>query len=398
MSKREKEIKDFTKNVSDVSDEEMRVINEQHRIRSQTNQIPYELNLDRHKIISAWTEENILKDSNNSDQNNGEPTMTITILNKAAEIILDFFKKDDYFKFKILDIMSGNLASSSIMFIYFISHFGKESNNKIGQWILTDVVEYRESIMYEILKKTIPDGSVKIPFFIKMNTVDAVKKYGVESNILLLISPYPSSDGYGDYFACKDFIDQTREGEKKYIIFVGELGEGDGTSGMYSYLMNNPFLIRKVKQEIHNEEKGRFRVIKEVFIFLINKNKNLCNMCGVITQTKCRCGTHYCCREHQIYDRENHKSSCEEKIEKEKNIIEKEKNIKEKEKKINLGISLSLDDLKNLRNDLNVTGKLNVEIEDGIRKRKKSKRKKSKRKSKGKSKGKIKKNWGRLAF
>ena len=132
MSKREKEIKDFTKNVSDVSDEEMRVINEQHRIRSQTNQIPYELNLDRHKIISAWTEENILKDSNNSDQNNGEPTMTITILNKAAEIILDFFKKDDYFKFKILDIMSGNLASSSIMFIYFISHFGKESNNKIG--------------------------------------------------------------------------------------------------------------------------------------------------------------------------------------------------------------------------------------------------------------------------
>lgn len=132
MSK--KEINEFTKN---LSDKEMKEINEQILIRTQTDQIPYELNLDRPKIISAWTEENILKDSNNSNQNEGVSTMNMTVLNKAAQIILDFFLKDD-FKFKILDIMSGNLAASSIMFTYFISNLGKESNNKIEQWILTD--------------------------------------------------------------------------------------------------------------------------------------------------------------------------------------------------------------------------------------------------------------------
>jgi len=194
-----------------------------------------------------------------------------------------------------------------------------------------------------------------------------------------LISPVPSSDGYADYFACKDFIDQTREGEKKYIIFVGELGAGDGTQGMYTYLMNNPFLITKVKQEILNEETGRFKVIKEVFIFLINKNKNLCNMCGKTTPLKCKCGTHYCCREHQKNDLENHKYSCEEKIEKEKNMKEKEEYIKEKENEISLGKLLSLEDLINLRNNLNITGQLNVPI-DGTRKRKS--RRKSRRKSK----------------
>jgi hypothetical protein len=208
-----------------------------------------------------------------------------------------------------------------------------------------------------------------------MNTVDSIKKYGLESNILLLISPVPSlresMNGYADYFACKDFITQTKDNQKKYIIFIGELGQTDGTEGMYSYLMVNPFLHLKIRETIVTTEKNGFTGVKQVFIFEIIKNKN-CNYCGKINAVnKCKCGVYYCDRTCQRNDYRTHKPICDEKD-------RKNKNIKLTQRKIQLGISVTSEELRNLREYLTSTGQLNVDI-DG---RRKTRRKKSSRRRK----------------
>jgi hypothetical protein len=88
-----------------------------------------------------------------------------------------------------------------------------------------------------------------------LNSVDAVEKFGANSNVLLMISPPPSITeeykcGYGDYYVCYDFILQTKkQKQEKFIIFIGELGESDGSTGMYKYMIENPdlkLLVREV--------------------------------------------------------------------------------------------------------------------------------------------------------
>lgn len=60
---------------------------------------------------------------------------------------------------------------------------------------------------------------------------EAVKKFGEECDLLMLISPVP--DNFMDYYAIKEFENFEKVDDKKYVLFFGELGASDGGPGMY---------------------------------------------------------------------------------------------------------------------------------------------------------------------
>lgn len=110
-----------------------------------------------------------------------------------------------------------------------------------------------------------------------IDCVDSIMKYQENANILLLACPPPYSyqnrneepNGFVDYFAIKKWT----ELGKKYLIYIGEIGFSDGTSGMYHYMLNHPIWKLEYRKVIIGKEDifGRF-IKKEIFIF---KNKNL---------------------------------------------------------------------------------------------------------------------------
>ena len=134
----------------------------------------------------------------------------------------------------------------------------------IGKWRSTDIVNYNN--------EKNPRKMCDKQEFSVLNCVDSVKNYGKESDILLIISP-PPGEYYGDYFACKDFIEQTKPEQVKYIIFIGELGRGDGSLGMFKYLKKNIFLDLKLEEEICRFRNRFGTVIKKVYIFEVDKHK-----------------------------------------------------------------------------------------------------------------------------
>ena len=159
----------------------------------------------------------------------------------------------------------------------------------IENWICTDIINHRSSFL----------DAPRFPsemLFDQLNCVDAVEKYGKTCNVLLLISPPPYTErsvlnlyendqmgysdklkdlGYGDYYACKDFIKQTLENNTddvpKRIIFIGELGASDGSSGMYKFLMENNSLKLELRELLNGPNKDIFggSIFKELFIFKI---------------------------------------------------------------------------------------------------------------------------------
>jgi hypothetical protein len=215
----------------------------------------------RSMVIKSWTENNILEFVYNKLQYETHTTLRPDILEKAGESIKIYFDKIN--DLKIIDIFSGNLCASVL-----IHKFLEE---KVTRWICTDAVNY----------KFIPEPTCKIKYE-QLNVVDAVAKHGVESNILLMISPPPTNNnrsdlGCGDYYACFDYINQSLKNEQikfitKYIIFIGELGASDGTEGIYDYLMNHKNL-NLVCRELLSKENDMFggSLEKELFIFKIVK-------------------------------------------------------------------------------------------------------------------------------
>ena len=76
--------------------------------------------------------------------------------------------------------------------------------------------------------------------------------------------------GLADYYACNEYIKQTGEGDnhEKYIIIVGELGAGDGTVGIYKYLMEHPNLkLIHINRILFETSQSWGAKIKEVYIF-----------------------------------------------------------------------------------------------------------------------------------
>jgi hypothetical protein len=100
-----------------------------------------------------------------------------------------------------------------------------------------------------------------------MDSVETIEDYGKDHNTLMMISPPPCRDSfYGDYFAIKKWYD---EPTAKYLIFIGELGASDGSSGMYQYLMSETSLWSLEAQEMISCYPDHFggTVEKELFIF-----------------------------------------------------------------------------------------------------------------------------------
>ena len=92
--------------------------------------------------------------------------------------------------------------------------------NNIASLKATDIYDYKKRY-YEV--------SVE-------SSDDAVKNYIGDIDILLIISP-PPNDGYMDYYAIKEY-ELKSQSSPKYLIFIGELGASDGTTGIYQYLTN----------------------------------------------------------------------------------------------------------------------------------------------------------------
>lgn len=167
----------------------------------------------------------------------------------------------------ILDPLAANGVASKI--IYY------QIKEKIPQikYIASDI---------QNLSNIMSSKSLNVEFDI--DCVDSIIKNQESANVLLLVCPPPHSyknsqtqnantneepTGFVDYFAIKKWT----ELGKKYLIYIGEMGFSDGTSGMYHYMLNHPIWKLEYRKVIIEKEDIFGRLIKkEIFIF---KNKNL---------------------------------------------------------------------------------------------------------------------------
>jgi len=191
------------------------------------------------------------KDPTNNWQNKPHPTLHHELLASAGKLLYFWLNNKKISDLKILEIMAGNCRASQII--------QKEITGKYKSWKMTDIGDY----------------STKSE---QLDAVCAVEKYGKVYNTLLLICPPPGSaehlgqqSSYGDYYACKKFIEM-ENGEQRYIFFIGELGNSDGSQGMYLYMMKHPSLILEFRHPfLITTDHLEGPVEKEVFVFSIWK-------------------------------------------------------------------------------------------------------------------------------
>ncbi len=91
----------------------------------------------------------------------------------------------------------------------------------------------------------------------------AVRNYVGCIDILLLISP-PPNDTFMDYYAIKEYEirDQSRP---KFLLFLGEMGASDGSTGIYKYLMEDSGWKLLERKTYFYE--AIFEIRREVFFF-----------------------------------------------------------------------------------------------------------------------------------
>ena len=177
----------------------------------------------------------------------------------------------------ILELMCGNGEAAKHMISVI-----RGAGITISKYIATDIIESPVRQSLELGNDL--DGNPKFSFD-ACDTIDAVEKYGASSNTLLILSPPPGNFtqitreqldthaapiGYADFYGCHDYIHQSRalEGSpNKFIIIVGELGAGDGTEGIYKYLMINPHLELIYRNRIHHRIGFFGECTKDVYIF-----------------------------------------------------------------------------------------------------------------------------------
>lgn len=218
---------------------------------SRQTDLPVDIDKRRNEIIVSWTEKNILTFPFTAAQADPESTLSSKILQKAAQHINTVFSSQ-HVELNILEVFAGNCCASQIIY--------NAVKEKVVSWICTDAINFDKPIFPNKMK------------FEQLHTVEAVNKFGQEANVLLLISPppYPTPSnkdlGYGDYYACYDFL--ALNIKDRYIIFIGELGASDGSQGMYKYLTTHPNLDIIARVMLDNKpdvfgEPGE----KELFIF-----------------------------------------------------------------------------------------------------------------------------------
>lgn len=191
----------------------------------------------------------------------GKPTLPESSMNLAGEIIGNYLSICTRLgkitkPLKIIEPLAGNGIASNIIF--------KIIKSKIPEisYIASDIQNLNDKVDL---------NSYDVEFGI--DCVDSIIKHQEHAEILILACPPPYSFdpkteqepiGFVDYFAIKKWT----ELNKKILIYIGEMGFSDGTSGMYDFMMNHPIWKLKFKKSIIEKEDIFGRLIKkEIYIF-----------------------------------------------------------------------------------------------------------------------------------
>lgn len=219
----------------------------------------------REEMKKYWNSKSVSTDITNSHQKDTDlPTMPVSIVNKAGDIIGSFLKKTGMSSCNILEIMAGNCGGSRIL----LNRIRKCVT--INNWYATDVINF---------PKTIKEREIT---FTCLHGLDAVSKFYDMVDVLLLMCPPPNSLFLNkecttinilalcDFYSIDEFIKLAKKEEKeKYIVFIGELGASDGTEGMYNYMIFNDNLCLEIRETIYTGTNMYGLIQKEVFVFRV---------------------------------------------------------------------------------------------------------------------------------
>lgn len=225
-------------------------------------------NIDHYEPVCKKNWKESIKDMANYITK-GKSTLPIESMNLAGEIIGNYLSicvkigKIKRENIGILDPLAGNGVASKIIC------------NKIKEKIPN--IKYTASDI-QILTDVIDSNSIEVEFDI--DCVDSICKYNSVMDVLLLVCPPPCSFiqddinnkepmGFVDYYAIKKWT----ELGKKFLVYIGEMGFSDGTSGMYHYMLNHSVWKLKYRKVLIEKEDLFGRLIKkEIFIF---ENENV---------------------------------------------------------------------------------------------------------------------------
>lgn len=196
-----------------------------------------------------------------------EPTLSTRIVENVGCLLEKTFRDKTI---RVLEVMAGFCTSSKIIYNCLSESVVIES------WKCTDLFNYDIEL----------ENNIE---FEQLNSIDAVDKYGKSSNVLLMVSPPPGGGNsdkiidvnsskfevYGDYYACRNYININKEEYDKYIVFVGELGASDGSEGMYNFLIENKNL-KLIQRDVVYQSTDVYGgdIIKELFVFQL-KSKSI---------------------------------------------------------------------------------------------------------------------------
>lgn len=194
-----------------------------------------------------WIEQVCVKNMNNNSKLN-EATLYDESIEKAANIISEYFETQNLQNLNILEPYAGNGYASKI----FLDTLSKKYTVNMKS---TDITNFKE---------TSNENCCNVEFGI--NSYDTVVKYNNNYDILLLNS-VPPSNNYSDFFCINKWLEHPNS---KYLIFCGELGASDGSEGLYHYLLTtcSDKLQLDVRKTYFYQHDPMFDdCYKEVFIF-----------------------------------------------------------------------------------------------------------------------------------
>ena len=180
--------------------------------------IPRSIDSNKQRHFLSWKPNRVAHPAPES----GGCTLGTNVIHKAANILSAYLVQSPstlYHSWNVLEVFAGNGSASCILQQAFAQ----------VEWTATDLCEYTNTKM-EVLR---------------CDALTAVELFGSQANMLVLVSPPPYSPvshsgpnddlGFADYFAIREFLSLQKEQKPqktKWILFLGELGASDGSTGM----------------------------------------------------------------------------------------------------------------------------------------------------------------------